>query len=222
MTTSRLVLDYTRVSDDTAILCRRKDFPRAVNVLQRRMPDRRRWRLAFRQVAWAGDHGVEGARRAWLDAALREVVYGVADKRLRSELAIDAAELGTRWNFNAVLPTWSARDLWRLAEDVDLPMQYIAMVTDLPRAISAPIDTARVIADCRKTSEAHRRLALAASAELPASAVIEEVRGTLDATLAARLQELRGQQEAARRWRELAHRLLWPAASSRTVLESPG
>ncbi|MFO0605944.1 MAG: hypothetical protein U0324_22355 [Polyangiales bacterium] len=211
MTTSRIVLDYTRVSDDTAILCRRKDFPRAMNVLQRRAPDRRRWRLAFRQVAWAGDHGVEGAKRAWLDAALREVVHGVGDRRLRSELAIDAAELGTRWDLNAVLPSWSARDLWRLAEDVDLPMQYVTMVTDLPRAISAPIDTARVIADCRRTSEAHRQLALAAGADLPATAVIEEVRGALDPNLHAKLAEVRGQQEASRRWRELAHRLLQPA-----------
>jgi hypothetical protein len=210
MTTSRIVLDYTRVSDDTAILCRRKDFPRAMNVLQRRSPDRRRWRLAFRQVAWAGDHGVDGARRAWLDAALREVVHGLGDKRLRAELAVDAAELGTRWDLNGVLPAWTARDLWRLAEDVDLPMQYLTMVTDLPRAIGAPIDTARVIADCRKTSEAHRQLAVAASAEVPASAVIEEVRGTLDASVSAKLQEWRGQQEASRRWRELAHRLLQP------------
>jgi len=211
MTTSRIVLDYTRVSDDTAILCRRKDFPRAMNVLQRREPDRRRWRLAFRQVAWAGDHGVDGAKRSWLDAALREVIHGVGDRRLRGELAIDAAEMGTRWDFNAVLPAWSARDLWKVAEQVDLPMQYLAMVTDLPKAIHAPIDTARVIADCRRTSEAHRQLAVTAGAEVPASAVIEEVRGTLSERVAAKLNEMRGQQEASRRWRELAHRLLNPA-----------
>ena len=89
-------------------------------------------------------------------------------------------------------------------------MQYLTMVTDLPRTISAPIDTARVIADCRKTSEAHRQLAVAASAQVPASAVIEEARGTLGAAAAERLHAWRGQQEASRRWRELAHRLLLP------------
>ncbi len=157
MTTSRIVIEYTRVSDDAAILCRRKDFPRAVNVLQRRDPDRRRWRLAFRTVAWSGDQGVEGARRNWLEAALKEVVGGVQDRRLRGELAIDAAELGTAWDVGQVLPAYTARDLWRLAEKVDLPMQYLSMVTPLPKSIQAPIQTARVIADCRRTSEAHRR-----------------------------------------------------------------
>ncbi len=211
MTTTRIVLDYTRVSDDAAILCRRKDFPRAVNVLQRRDPDKRRWRLAFRTVAWSGDRGVDGARRQWLEAALREVVQGVNDRRLRGELAIDAAELGTRWDMGPVLPTYSARDLWNLAERVDLPMQYLAMVTELPRAIHAPIHTARVIADCRRTSEAHRAAALKLAADVPTSAVIDEVRGTLDARVAQKLADMRGQQEAARRWRELAHRLLGAA-----------
>ncbi len=207
MTTPRNVLEYTRVSDDAAILCRRKDFPRAMNVLQRREPDRRRWRLAFRTVAWSGERAVEGARRNWLEGALREVVGGVKDRRLRGELAIDAAELGTTWDVGGVLPSYSARDLWNLAEVVDLPMQYIAMVTPLPKAIGAPIHTARVIADCRRTSEAHREIAQRLALEVPSTAVIEEVRGTLDSRVAQRLAEMRGQQEAARRWRELAHRL---------------
>ncbi len=207
MTTPRIVIDYTRVSDDAAILCRRKDFPRAVNVLQRRDPDRRRWRLAFRTVAWSGDQGVEGARRNWLEAALKEVVGGVQDRRLRGELAIDAAELGTAWDVGQVLPAYTARDLWNLAEKVDLPMQYLSMVTPLPKSIQAPIQTARVIADCRRTSEAHRQIAQRLAIDVPPTAVIEEVRGTLDQRVAQRLAEMRGQQEAARRWRELAHRL---------------
>lgn len=207
MTTQRNVLEYTRVSDDAAILCRRKDFPRAMNVLQRREPDRRRWRLAFRTVAWSGERAVDGARRNWLEGALREVVGGVKDRRLRGELAIDAAELGTTWDVGSVLPAYTARDLWNLAEVVDLPMQYIAMVTPLPKAIAAPIHTARVIADCRRTSEAHREIAQRLALEVPSTAVIEEVRGTLDSRVAQRLAEMRGQQEAARRWRELAHRL---------------
>lgn len=211
MTTSRMVSEYTRVSDDAAILCKRKDFPRAMNVLQRRDPDRRRWRLAFRTVAWSSDKGVEGARRNWIEAALKEVVQGVSDRRLRGELAIDAAELDTAWDVGSVLPAYTARDLWRFAEKVDLPMQYLAMVTTLPKAIQAPIHTARVIADCRRTSEAHRELALKISADVPTSAVIEEVRGTLDRRVALKLAEMRGQQEAARRWRELAHHLFGAA-----------
>lgn len=208
MTTSRIVLDYTRVSDDAAILCRRKDFPRAMNVLQRRAPDRRRWRMAFRTVALSGDVGAEGARRNWLGAAIREVVHGVNDRRLRAELAIDAAELGTRWELDGVLPAWSARDLWTLAERVDIPMQFVQMVTPLPKVISAPIQTARVVADCRRTSEAHRKAALDLGALVPTTAVIEEVRGSLDERVAAKLAEMRGHQEAARRWRELAHSLV--------------
>jgi hypothetical protein len=207
MTTSRIVLDYTRVSDDAAILCRRKDFPRAVNVLQRRSPDRRRWRLAFRQVVYTGDRAVEGARRSWLEAAVREVVHGVGDRRLKGELVLDAAELNTRWTIDGVLPAWSARDLWNLAESVDLPMEYVSMVTELPKNIAAPIATARVVLDCRRTSEAHRELAMKIGAEVPVTAVIDEVRGCLDERVAARLTEMRSHQEAARRWRELAHRL---------------
>jgi hypothetical protein len=205
MTTQRIVIDYTRVSDDTAILCRRKDFPRAMNLIQRRDPDRRRWRLAFRHVAWSGETGVDGARRNWLQAALGEVVHGVRDKKLRGELAVDAAELNTTWNFDEALPRYNARDLWNFAEKVDLPMQYIAMVTDLPKSIIAPVNTARVIADCRRTSETHRQAALTLGKEVPTTAVIEEVRGTLNQQIAERLHEMRAQQEAARRWRELAH-----------------
>ena len=81
------------------------------------------------------------------------------------------------------------------------------MVTALPKAIQAPIHTARVIADCRRTAEAHRTLALKLGADVPTTAVIDEVRGVLSSDVALRLAEMRGQQEAARRWRELAHRL---------------
>ena len=63
MTTERLGVDYTRVSDDAAILCKRRDLPRAVNVLQRRESDRQRWRLAFRYVTVTADRTLSGSRR---------------------------------------------------------------------------------------------------------------------------------------------------------------
>lgn len=208
------MLDYTRVSDDALILCRRKDFPRAVNVLQRRKPDRRRWRVAFRQVAYAGTQSLDGPRHHWLEGALREVVGGLNDRRLRGELAVDAAELGARFNLGTVLPEWTARDLWRHAEAVDLPMEYIAMVTELPRVISATIDTPRVIAACRRTADAHRALALEHGAGLSPSVIVEEARGALGLVEAKKLAEMRAQQEAARRWRELGHRLFGSSGES--------
>lgn len=207
MSADRNDLDYTRITDDASILCRRRDFPRAVNVLQRRAPDRRRWRHAFRHVVTAGDQVLDGARRQWFEAALRELVSHVPDRRLAGELVIDASALDARVDLGPVLPLWTARDLWSHADAVELPMEYLARVTALPRSIRAPIDTARVIHDCRRTAEAHRACANEIGATLPSSAVIDEARGALDHASLAALSELRSHQDAARRWRELAHRL---------------
>jgi hypothetical protein len=210
MTAQQQVVDYTRISDDAAILCRRRDFPRAVNVLQRRDPDRRRWRQAFRSLAVAGDRGLEGSRRRWFEGAIQELVLGVPDTTLRRELALDAVEYDTTWDFAEALPCWSARDLWNLAESVQLPMSYLAQVTTLPRSIRETIHTARVVVDCRRTAEAHRALALELSQSLSPTAMIEEARGSADARTLEALAGVRSQQDAARRWRELGHRLLSP------------
>lgn len=210
MTPQNPVVDYTRISDDAAILCRRRDFPRAVNILQRRDPDRRRWRQAFRSLAVAGDRGLEGTRRRWFEGAIQELVLGVTDGGLRRELALDAVEYDTSWDFAEALPCWSARDLWNLAESVQLPMSYLAQVTTLPRSIRETIHTARVVVDCRRTAEAHRTLALELSQSLSPTAMIDEVRGSADAVTLTTLGNVRSQQDAARRWRELAHRLLAP------------
>ena len=59
--------------------------------------------------------------------------------------------------------------------------------------------------------EAHRSLALELSQNLSPTAMIDEVRGHADASTLSTLGEVRSQQDAARRWRELAHRLLSPA-----------
>lgn len=205
--------DYTRVSDDAAILCRRRDFPRAINVLQRRDPDRRRWRLAFKSVCVTGDRTLDGARRQWFVGALSELVHGIDDSRLQGELALDAVSHQTTFRFVDALPKWTARDLWNHAESVYLPMEYITRVTPLPKLISAPIDTARVVVDCRRTAEAHRNLALELGGRLPTTAVIDEARGVASEESVRLLQEIRAQQDAARRWRELAHRLFGPSGS---------
>lgn len=208
MSADRLDLDYTRITDDALILCRRRDFPRAVNVLQRRSPDTRRWRSAFRSVITAGDQGLDGARRQWFEAALRELVAHVPDRRLAGELAIDAAGAGTHVDLGPVLPLWTARDLWRHADTLELPMSWLAQVTSLPRSIRAPIDTARVVFDCRRTAEAHRGCAHELASVLPATAIIEEASGRVDRPTQEALDALRAHQDSARRWRELAHRLL--------------
>jgi len=203
-----MVADYTRVSDDAAILCRRRDFPRAVNVLQRRSPDRRRWRQAFRTVAVTADRALEGNRRQWLESALREVVTGMDDRRLAHELCIDAAACDAVLDLGDVLPAWSARDLWRFADAVVLPMEYLAQVTALPRSIDARIDTARVVLDCRRTADAHRRVALELSAGIAPGVLLEDAAPSLDRALAARAGQVRAQEDAARRWRDLSQRLL--------------
>lgn len=207
MTTLAPVADYTRVSDDAAILCRRKDFPRAINVLQRRDPDRRRWRMAFRTVAVTADRALDGARRNWFEGAIREVVTGLEDKRLRSELVIDAATCDASLVFPDVLPSWNGRELWRLAESVHLPMEYLVRVTKLPRSLSEQIHTARVVVDCRRTADAHRAAALELDAALPPDAFLAEAKGQASVATCATLAAVRAQQDAARRWRELALRL---------------
>ncbi len=208
MSSPQMVADYTRVSDDAAILCRRRDFPRAVNVLQRRSPDRRRWRQAFRTVAVTADRALDGNRRQWIEGALREVVTAVGDRRLAHELCIDAVALDASLHLGDVLPAWSARDLWRFADAVVLPMEYLAQVTTLPRSIDARIDTARVVLDCRRTADAHRQYAQELSAGLSPGLLLDEASAVLGSVEAARAQQVRAQEDAARRWRTLSQHLL--------------
>ncbi|MBL8602789.1 MAG: hypothetical protein JNK72_12775 [Myxococcales bacterium] len=208
MDLERMVMDYTRVSDDAAILCRRRDFPRAVNVLQRRSPDRRRWRQAFRTVAVTADrNALDPKRRGWVEGALREVVSGVRDKGLQGELVLDAAAYNTQLELGEFIPRWTARELWRQADAVALPMEYLKQVTTLPTSIDAPIHAARVIVDCRRTADAHRALAVELTAALDPRALVDEYLPSLDRATLSRLEAMRAQQDAARRWRELAQRL---------------
>ncbi|MFO0626820.1 MAG: hypothetical protein U0325_14495 [Polyangiales bacterium] len=81
-------------------------------------------------------------------------------------------------------------------------MDWVAQVTVLPRTIRAPIQTARVVHDCRRTAEAHRLRAHELAAQIPATAIIEEARGDVDAATRVALDELRAHQDSARRWRE--------------------
>ncbi|MBI5513251.1 MAG: hypothetical protein HY909_05745 [Deltaproteobacteria bacterium] len=202
--------DYTRVSDEAAILCRRKDFPRAVNVLQRRRSERRRWRHAFRLVTVLGDRALDGARRSWMEGALREVVAQVADTQLQRELVVEARAAQVRFDLGAVLPGWTGRSLWRLADSLEIPMQYVALVTSLPAALTVPLDTAQVVLDFRRTAEAHRVVAAQLGATLPPWAQFQEAKGALDPALKQRLNTVRAQHEASRRWRAFAGRLLGP------------
>src|SRR5688572_21800943 len=87
-------LDYTRVTEDTLVLCRRTDFPRALNVLARREPDHRRWRAALRGVAGAAGRALWGARRHWVGGALREVLSVVDLPWLKRELVLDVHAAG--------------------------------------------------------------------------------------------------------------------------------
>jgi hypothetical protein len=197
-------LDYTRVSDDTAILCRRQDFPRAVNVLQRRAPDHRRWRYAFQRVAATSSHALVGARRAWMSAAFRDVVAAVAHPWLQRELAIDLSAAAPDFSVEGVLPTWTARGLWREADAVGLPMAYVAQVTSLPRGIDGALDTARVVLDFRRTALAHRDCAIELASRMPHGGPGDAL--PMDQML-LRLQ-IESQRDAAERWRALARRLL--------------
>jgi hypothetical protein len=195
--------DYTRVSEDTAILCRRQDFPRAMNVLQRRPPDHRRWRVGLRNVATSAGRVLQGSRRWWLGGAIRELVSEVPNPWLQRELAVDLFATGTGFEPPDLLPHWTARDVWGLADGVGLPMEYVAQVTALPGYIDARVETARLVLDFRRTALAHhehaRRLAAATTKDLT------EVRGY--APWAARV-EIDAQRDAAERWRALAMHLL--------------
>jgi hypothetical protein len=202
--------DYTRVSDEAAILCRRRDFPRAVNVLQRRAAERRRWRHAFRLVTVLGDRALDGSRRVWMEGALRDVVAQVRDLRLQRELVVEARAAQVRFDLGAPLPAWTARTLWHLADTLEIPMQYITRVTALPPTLQAPVDTAQVVVDFRRTAEAHRALAAQLGATLPPWALFQEAKGALDPALQQRLNTVRVQHEASRRWRDFAGRLLGP------------
>lgn len=192
--------DYTRVSDDAAILVQRMDFPRALNVLQRRAPDHRRWRWAFRRVTSGVNVRLDQSRKRWMQSGLDEIVSNVEDRWLQRELAIDyRTGLGVDTELS-VLPRYTARDLWRIAEQYGLPMEYLAHVTELPRFIDAPIDTTRVVIDCRRTAEAHRD---------EARNLLAGIAPTETVPLADQLQRIAAdaQRDAEARWRALGQRL---------------
>jgi hypothetical protein len=204
-TTTPLV-DYTRISDDAAILLKRQDFPRALNVLQRRAPDPRRWRWAFRRVSQHSESQLEGARQRWIRGGLDELVSGVDDGALQRELAVDFRIATGVDATGDLLPKYTARELWRMADGFGLPMEYIAHVTALPQHIDAPIDTARVVVDCRTTANAHRD---------EARRLVEGIAPTDAVPLQDQLARVAAdaQRDAAARWRALAQRLLTPAAT---------
>lgn len=197
--------DYTRVSEDTAVLCRRADFPRAVNLLQRRAPDHRRWRQALRGVAGTAGRALDGMRRNWMGGALREVLAGVTAPWLQRELILDVhAAGGGDLAPGELLPVWTARGVWHAAEAAGVPMAYVAQVTVLPRAIDAPVDTAQLVTDFRCTARAHREHAAELASRLP-------MRGpTCALPMDEMLVQLQvdSQRDAAERWRALAQRLL--------------
>lgn len=197
-------LDYTRVSEDAAILCKRRDFPRAINVLQRRPADHRRWRQAFRCLAHSAGTVLEGARRNWIRAAIRELVADVPHSWLRGELAVDLRAAGAVFDAPGVLPIWTGRQLWRAAEHEGLPMEYVVRVTSLPASLDAPLDAAQLVIDFRRTEAAHRAQALGFARALGPLADTSAL--SLDAML-ARIQA-EAQRDAAQRWRALASRIL--------------
>jgi hypothetical protein len=197
---STVLGDYTRISDDASILVQRMDFPRALNVLQRRAPDHRRWRWAFRRVTAGVSTRLDQSRKRWMQSGLDELVSAVDDRWLKRELAIDyRTALGVDSELCA-LPRYSARDLWRIAELYGLPMEYLAHVTELPRFIDAPIDTSRVVIDCRRTAEAHRD---------EARRLLTGIAPTDCVPLADQLQRIAAdaQRDAEARWRALGQRL---------------
>jgi hypothetical protein len=196
--------DQTRVTDDAAVHCWRQAFPRAVRVLENRAPDHRRWRFAFRAVSGTAARGLDGARRQWMAAAMRDLAtHVVQDPWLRCELAVDVAGVPD-FAMPDVLPEWSARDVWSLADREGLPMSYVAAVTALPVRIDDIVDTARMIVDFRRTAVAHRSYAR----DLQASLTTPDVRD--DATLDEHLVrfQIDAQRDAADRWRALARRLM--------------
>jgi hypothetical protein len=198
-------MDYTRVSEASAILCMREDFPRALNVLQRRMPDHRRWRLAFRGVTRRAVGSLGGARRQWMIDAVRDLVTQDAmHPWLRAELAVDLHGSGD-FEVQGLLPEWTAREVWSLADSEGLPMQYVSQVTALPRRIDDAVDTARLVIDFRQTAMAHRNAAIDLQSTLNTRAQTEDALPLDDMLL--RLQ-IDSQRDAAERWRGLSRRLL--------------
>jgi hypothetical protein len=198
-------LDYTRVSEASAILCMRDDFPRALNVLQRRTPDHRRWRIAFRGVTRRAVGSLEGARRHWMIDAVRDLVtQPTMHPWLRAELAVDLHGSGD-FEVPGALPEWTAREVWSLADREGLPMQYVSHVTTLPRRIDDTVDTARLVIDFRQTAMAHRRAAIDLQASLDARAQTQDAIPLDD--MLVRLQ-IEAQRDAAERWRGLSRRLL--------------
>lgn len=205
VTTATAGIEYTRVNEDASILCRRQDFPRALNILQRRAPDHRRWRAAFRGVAKNAVFALDGSRKQWMVEAVSDLVTQThMHPWLRAELAVDLHGSGG-FELPGVLPEWTARDVWSLADREGLPMQYIKQVTSLPSSIDDRVDTAQLVVDFREVALAHQRTARALHDSLSLRGQTEDAVPMDD--MLVRLQ-IEGQRDASERWRGLSRRLL--------------
>jgi hypothetical protein len=134
-------------------------------------------------------------------SGLEELLSAVDETSLKRELALDFRYCTGVDPSLDVLPRFSARELWRMADGLGLPMEYLSHVTALPRSIDEPIDTARVILDCRTTADAHRA---------EARRLVDGIAPSEAVPLADQLARVAAdaQRDAAARWRALAQRLL--------------
>jgi hypothetical protein len=145
----------SRVTDAVRYCARRDDRRSAIAYVEKRSPERFRWRHAMADLnGWAGQ--LRGKRREEIEAPVREMVLEVEDEPLKWEVVIDARARGVDLDRGELLTRRSLSDLrlfaWQLGVEIDPLRRHLR----LPEDLFAPIDTAAVILVGRQLAHAHR------------------------------------------------------------------
>ncbi len=179
----------------------------AVRIVQKRQPDRLRWRSAVSKLT-ASAGRKRGRSRMRIEEPVREVVFDLGDAFLRQEVVIDARRYNVDLDRGEVLPAHSMGDLRRFAYLVGADVRRIEEYVSLPEDFLAPIDTAACVLVGRAMANYHRRAAQRVWLDLP------DPDGPMPMLQHHHYMAKRaaGDAEQARRWQALAARLIEPAS----------
>lgn len=194
-----------RVTDEVVARSEQGDLPGAVEVVRRRRPDARRWRMAVGVVARRSIEVAHGFERHCAEEALREIVINVGDRALRRETVLDVRLQGLDIDRGDVLPRWRIGELRRLAYLLDLELDAVAAHVPLPDGFSQGIDTPGVVLTGRHLAGLHRHNAERQLRRLPDA--VKTAR--MSSHQAKILSTAQWASERARRWNTLAEHLAY-------------
>lgn len=193
-----------RITDAVEFFRQREEYRNALRVVRDRAPEARRWRAAVQRVSGAAA-GLRGRERQGVEEPLREVVFDLGDRQLRTEVVLDARRFHLDLDRGEILSPRTYGDLRRAAflasVDLDSIRRHVALTDDF----FAPVDVAGVVVVARSMADAFGARARRLSLDLS----VDELRAPTPRELGLVAQVERDRLDQ-RRWSALASSLLDP------------